>query len=399
MTIRRALIAVLLISIGLSATYWWLHMRQTVKLENAFLVGRVIRIDAPIDGVVEAVNVVRFSTLQQGRTAFVVSGGDAANRLRSAEVALRAALSEAGQTCIKLETQEERVRIADLSWQLADDSKADAQRLREKGYVSIRAVEQREIEERKARIAHQMELLEKRRLEMETGSWTPGSGKLAATIEQLRQAWIDRARSSVTLQRDIFVYDIHVLPGQWVEQGTPLATVIPIEPLRVQANVLETQISRVFPGQAAEIRVDGLSTTQVLHGHVETVVPATAATFSQIQRNTADSTWLKVSQRIPVVIRIDDALPSAGISIGQSVEVSLSSAEHATPAALPDVAVEETSSLLVGDNMDQQIAQELNRIRAEVVQRLHLSSRCNLFRFEDVGDAPRGAAASTTAKR
>jgi hypothetical protein len=44
---------------------------------------------------------------------------------------------------------------------------------------------------------------------MDLGDWTSGSGKLADSIEHLRQAWIDRARSSVALHRDIFVYDWH----------------------------------------------------------------------------------------------------------------------------------------------------------------------------------------------
>jgi membrane fusion protein, multidrug efflux system len=384
--LRKVLLVALLACAAAGTAHWWLLLRPFVKLENAFLVGRVINIDAPMDGVVESVNIVRFSTLGRDTPAFIISGGEAANRFRNAELALRAALSEAGQSCIKLDSQAERVRLAELSLKLADEFKQDAQRLREKGYVSLRDVEQREIDERKARITHQMELLEKRRLEMDVGEWTPGSGKLASSIEQLRQAWIDRKRSAVRLQSDIFVYDIHVLPGQWIEQGTPLATVIPIEPVRVQANVLETQIGKVFPGQAAEIRVDGLSEEQVLRGHVETVVPATAATFSQIQRNTADSTWLKVSQRIPVVIKIDDALPSSGISIGQSVEVKLlpRKADPAVSTSRPQV--DEPASLLADHNMDREISQEINRVREDVVKRLQLPARCNLFRFDNVED-------------
>jgi hypothetical protein len=60
-----------------------------------------------------------------------------------------------------LDSQVERVQLADLSLNLADEFSQDAQRLREKGYISMRDVEQLDIEERKARITHQMELLEK----------------------------------------------------------------------------------------------------------------------------------------------------------------------------------------------------------------------------------------------
>jgi len=389
-TVHKVIVSLLLIGGSLFTIYRWLGVSNAIKLDDAFVIGRVIRLDAPMNGVVESVNLTRFSILEGGSTAFVVSGRDTANKVRTAEIAVRAALSEGGQSCMQLDRQTQRVRIADMSEKLADEFMTDTQRLAGSGYVSRHELEQQRIEQSKARIAHEMEVLEQRRLEMDVGEWTPGTGKLAAAIEQLRQAWLERSRSAVSLENDIFVYDIHVLPGQWVEEGTPLATVIPVEALRIQANTLESQISRVFVGQAAEVRVDGLGHDKVLHGHVETIVPATAATFSQIQRNTADSTWLKVSQRIPVVVQMDDAVPPGLISIGQSAEVRLLPGVKArtdapslglTMPATPHPIIDRT-------NIERRIAIELKREHDDLIQHLHLPASCNLFKFETLERLP-----------
>lgn len=365
----------------LSGTYAVMRGPAAIKLDNAFVVGRVIRIAAPKNGTVEAINLARFDTLANGKIAFLVSDRSSADQVRSAQMALSAAFSEAGQSCMRLGSQVEQVKLSKLTLDLAEERASDARKLFDRGFVSQRQIEQQLFDTRKAGVALQVAQLEQRRLEMESSSAVPGSSKVVAAIEQLRQALIEQQRGIVRLHGDIFVYDIHVLPGQWVEEGAQLATVIPIETMRIQANILESQIGQVAIGQSAEIRLDGLGKQQVFHGRVETIVPATAATFSQIQRNTADSTWMKVSQRIPVVIRIDDPIAPGQVHVGQSAEVALLPQQPSAPVKPlePGIVAPTAAPAHERNDINEEILQRVEKERNSVSRRLRLPASCMLF--------------------
>lgn len=69
--------------------------------------------------------------------------------------------------------------------------------------------------------------------------------------------------------------------GSWVEGGTSLVSLVPVSELWVDANYKENQIAGMKPGMKAEIRADILK-GEVFHGHIESLSPATGASFSLI---------------------------------------------------------------------------------------------------------------------
>ena len=364
-----------------AAAYRWRQGQSTLKLDNAFVTGHVIRMAAPIAGVIETIDIGQADNLHRGATAFVIAGSAAAEHIRSAELALQASFFDAGQECKRLETQNARVKLSGLATELAGATAVDALTLSAQGYVSKRYLEQQQNKEKAARISHQIDQLEERRLAQGVGSRVPQSLKVVSAIESLRLALVEKELTNVSLDANVFVQDVHVVPGQWVDVGAPLATVIPVEEPRIQANIIESQIDRVKIGQAVEVRIDGAPDDAVLRGYVEAIVPATAAVFSQVQRNIADSTWMKVSQRIPVLVRLElDDQKTVRPRIGQSAEVILLAtmrkpapvgATHrvSLPANQPD------RSRRVRLEMDERIL----RARDEVRRRLALPSNCSLF--------------------
>lgn len=379
-SMTKFIVAGSLVALALVAYLLWARP-QPLRLDNAFVAGRVIRIASPNAGMVEAINLSRFTVQLGGKAAFTINAQSTLERVKAAELALRNAFSEAGQTCLKLDRQMERIKLNELTLKHADDTVSDAQKLFEQGFVSKRNVEQQQMAEASAKIAHQMEVLEGRRLEMEMSNSVPGSRSMIEAINKLREALAERRRSVVKVDSDIFVQDIHVLPGQWVDEGAPLATVVPIDTMRVQANIIESQIGRVQVGQKAAVTIDGLGKLQVLRGHVEAIVPATAATFSQVQRNTADSTWMKVSQRIPVMIRIDDGMPVGALHVGQSAEVVLQPIGPDKPAASTPTMAAASVALDLG-GVDEEMRARLTREGVAVRNRLRLPASCQLFRLE-----------------
>jgi membrane fusion protein, multidrug efflux system len=93
--------------------------------------------------------------------------------------------------------------------------------------------------------------------------------------------------------------------GQVVQPGQPLMTVIPLEEVWVTANFKETQLENMRAGQPAIIEVDAYGGRH-FKGHVESLAAATGSRFSLLPPENATGNFVKVVQRIPVRIAIDE---------------------------------------------------------------------------------------------
>src|SRR5262249_31954893 len=111
--------------------------------------------------------------------------------------------------------------------------------------------------------------------------------------------------------------------GQYVQAGQPLLSVVPENDVWVVANLKETEIRDVTPGDRAEIRVDAYP-GRTFAGHVESLSPATRARFSLLPPDNATGNVTKVVQRIPVRIRMDGPLDRAHpLRPGMSVDATI----------------------------------------------------------------------------
>lgn len=95
----------------------------------------------------------------------------------------------------------------------------------------------------------------------------------------------------------------NVEPGQVVQAGQPLFSIVNLDDIWVTANFKETQLKNMRPGQKAEIKVDAYGHSY--NGTVESIAGASGARFSLLPPENATGNYVKVVQRIPVRIRID----------------------------------------------------------------------------------------------
>jgi len=95
-----------------------------------------------------------------------------------------------------------------------------------------------------------------------------------------------------------------VEPGQTVQAGQPLLAIIPLETVWVTANFKETQLKDLRPGQKAIVSVDAYG--REFNGHVESIAAATGARFSLLPPENATGNYVKVVQRVPVKIVLDE---------------------------------------------------------------------------------------------
>ena len=94
-----------------------------------------------------------------------------------------------------------------------------------------------------------------------------------------------------------------VEPGQVVQAGQPLFSIVGLEDIWVTANFKETQLKYMHPGQRAKVHVD--SNGRDYDGAVESIGQATGARFSLLPPENASGNYVKVVQRVPVRIRIN----------------------------------------------------------------------------------------------
>ncbi len=111
--------------------------------------------------------------------------------------------------------------------------------------------------------------------------------------------------------------------GQYVQAGQPLMTVVPLHDVWIVANLKETSVRDVLPGDPVEITVDSYPGRK-FRGKVESLSPATGARFSMLPPDNATGNFTKVVQRIPVRIRLDEPNDSVRpLRPGMSVHVTI----------------------------------------------------------------------------
>jgi len=93
--------------------------------------------------------------------------------------------------------------------------------------------------------------------------------------------------------------------GQVIQQGQPLMTVIPLDRIWITANFKETQLEEMRPGQRVKIEVDAYGGRE-FSGKVESLAAATGSRFSLLPPDNATGNYVKVVQRVPVRILLDE---------------------------------------------------------------------------------------------
>jgi membrane fusion protein, multidrug efflux system len=139
-----------------------------------------------------------------------------------------------------------------------------------------------------------------------------------------RQAELNLGYATLVAPSDGVVGDRTVRVGQYVQAGTQLMAVVPLQRVYVTANFKETQLTDVKAGQPVQLRVDTFP-GQELHGRVQSLAPASGLEFSLLPPDNATGNFTKIVQRIPVkiVLSPDEALAERlrpGMSVTASID-------------------------------------------------------------------------------
>jgi membrane fusion protein (multidrug efflux system) len=109
--------------------------------------------------------------------------------------------------------------------------------------------------------------------------------------------------------------------GQLVSPERALMSIVPPDDIWIVANLKEDQLREMRAGQRAEVLVDTYG-RRTFAGHVDSIASATGSRFSLLPPDNASGNFVKVAQRIPVLIRLEQ-LPEVPLRPGMSAYVTV----------------------------------------------------------------------------
>jgi membrane fusion protein, multidrug efflux system len=139
----------------------------------------------------------------------------------------------------------------------------------------------------------------------------------ARAVEQ--QAELNLSYTQITAPVEGTVGARTLRVGQYVQAGTLLMAVVPLDAVYVIANFKETQLTNVRNGQPVELTVDGFNSTR-LTGHVDSLSPASGLEFALLPPDNATGNFTKIVQRVPVKIVLDNNSLTGLLRPGMSAE-------------------------------------------------------------------------------
>jgi membrane fusion protein (multidrug efflux system) len=143
---------------------------------------------------------------------------------------------------------------------------------------------------------------------------------LAQAKAQRDQARINLGYTTVTADQPGRVVQLTAV-GQYAQPGTNLTMFVP-DDIWVWANFKETQLDAMRPGQKVTIDIDAYP-ERTIRAHVASVQPGSGTAFSLLPVENATGNWVKIVQRVPVKIVMDNPPTDVALGPGMSVEVSV----------------------------------------------------------------------------
>ena len=328
---RRLLVVALLVliaAIGYLA-YWWTYERFWVRTDNAYVTGNLVSVAAQASGIITQVLVEETQFVNSGDLMVRLDEHQASAALGRArghlgeEVRRIAALfMTRKQLAEKLTSRSARLDLAqhDMDrYRAASPSGAISKQIVQNTADKVLALEA-EVRETQAELDT---------LDAQIGGTTVmAHPAIDLAKNQLIEAHLEYARQQIRAPVSGYVAKRKGQVGDRVHPGTPLMTIVPLDHLWVEANLRETELEHVRPGQPALVNVNLYGSKQTFHGTVEGLVPGSGSPFALLPPDNSTGNFIHIVERVPVRIALPaDELRDHPIRPGLSTSTHIHIAE------------------------------------------------------------------------
>jgi membrane fusion protein (multidrug efflux system) len=355
------LIAVIFIVLGLLwAAYWVLVLSKREQTDDAYVNGNKVVISAQISGTVIAVLADDTQLVKAGQVLVRLDPVDA-------EVGLSRSASALAQTVRQVRQQKSTAGEYDsaIETRQLELARAEADLAKREPLLADHAIAPEEVRHARESVGLARAALTQAIRQSSAshalvdGTDVEDNPAVLQAKAAYRDAWIAAQRNAVIAPVTGYVAERSVQLGQHIQAGQALMTVIPLNSLWVDANFKEVQLRHLRIGQPAQVRSDLYGGAYIFHGHVKGMAAGTGAAFSLLPAQNASGNWIKVVQRVPVRIQIDDEdLKRSPLRVGLSATVTVDTTKRDGPVLALDA-----TDTPVGDT--QVYSQDLDKANAE----------------------------------
>jgi membrane fusion protein (multidrug efflux system) len=330
------------VAILIGAGVWFVDKQRYESTDNAFVQADTVQVSPQVSGYVSEVLVADNQRVEAGQVVARIDPATFQARLDQAvanaqalEAAVRGVDDKAAleQALIAQKQAGLNSAQADASRATADLERYDS--LAKQGWVSQQKVQtsQAGASQSAAAVQSAQAALEaERRSAQSLGSARAQTiAQAAAAHAAVDQARLDLDRTVIRAPAAGVVGARALRPGQLVQPGVALMSIVPLGQSFVIANFKETQVARLRVGQPVEIKADAFG-KQKIHGKVESFAPATGQEFALIPVENAVGNFTKITQRLPVKIVVDRTALGAALRPGLSVEVKVDVRDRSGPS-------------------------------------------------------------------
>ncbi|AEF22616.1 efflux RND transporter periplasmic adaptor subunit [Pseudomonas fulva] len=317
----------LIVLLGSAAVFAYheLYGRFYEETDDAYVGGNLVQITPQITGTVTRIAVDDGDYVEAGQPLVWLDPADTQVAQQSAEANLARTVRQVRGLFSNVDSYKAQVAARKIDVQRA---KADYQRraaLAGKGAIS------------REELAHAQDTLNSAQSALTSAEQQLDTNKalvddtviashpdVKSAAAQLRQAFLNNARSTLVAPVSGYVARRSVQVGARIQPGTALMAVVPLHEVWIDANFKETQLREMRIGQPVTVEADLYGDDVTYQGHVESLGVGTGSAFSLLPAQNASGNWIKIVQRLPVRIRLDDeALEKHPLRIGLSTTVTV----------------------------------------------------------------------------
>jgi membrane fusion protein (multidrug efflux system) len=319
--------------------YEWIVASHYETTDNAYVQGNIIQITPQTGGTVQSIQADDTDYVKAGQVLVKLDPADAKIALSQAEANLAQAVRQVrtlyvnnGSLTAQIALREAEVTRAQSQFSQAQDDLTRRQNLVGNGAVSKEELHHAQSQAdaaKSALVAAQAAVTAAREALTSNQSLTEGIAvdqhpNVLAAAAKVREAYLASQRTELLAPVDGYVAKRTVQLGQRVTAGTPLLTVVPLKQIWVDANLKENQLRNLRIGQTATLTADLYGSKTQYHGKVVGLGIGTGAAFALLPAQNATGNWIKVVQRVPVRIALDEKeLADKPLRVGLSMDVEI----------------------------------------------------------------------------
>jgi len=318
------------LTIATAAAYlYWDNAQHFESTDDAFIAARQFSVAPKVSGYITAVPVTDNQHVNTGDVIARIDDRDYRVALAQAQAQVAAAQDNIGSLDAQSAAQQAQVGQAQAQVEQAQAGLVFAQQqatryedLAHTGYGSVQNAQQysSQLRQQEATLRTTQASLSaaQRQIDVLKAQRRTADANLAQANAQRDQAELNLSYTTVTAAQPGRVVNLSGAVGEYATAGTSLAMFVP-DDIWVTANFKETQLDHMRPGQPATIEIDAYPERQ-FKGHVASVQPGSGTAFSLLPAENATGNYVKIVQRVPVKIVLDDPPSDVALGPGMSVE-------------------------------------------------------------------------------